>query len=375
VTGPDRSRPGLPIAAWAGLLSAGAVLAAVLVAAAVLAARGDIGAGAAEALVVGAVAGLLVSVLAVVAARRLAAALRTLHSDAVHRLHEPSSPVVRPGHRPVAARLSTELTELGRMLDALHLRVRVADEAGARHQRDARTVGAGVSELLTGLVAAEEGARGQLAAELHDTVAQSLALARTTLRDGSGSPAELVQLADHLEDAEEQVRAVMARTRPPALRDGDLASAVNGLRADMAVRYGLTVSVQWPDTPHPLPLAAAVTLYRFFQEALLNVVKHADVDRAELALTVQDDAVVGTVRDAGPGFEPDAVQPVRGRHVGLGLLRERARLSGGALHVVSGAGEGTSLTLRLPRSADAPGSGVLPDLPLPERRRAEQTSG
>jgi signal transduction histidine kinase len=57
------------------------------------------------------------------------------------------------------------------------------------------------------------------------------------------------------------------------------------------------------------------------------------------------------VRDRGPGFSPDAVRPVRGRHVGLGLLRERARLSGGELHVLSGAGEGTVLTLRLPRAA------------------------
>jgi signal transduction histidine kinase len=269
----------------------------------------------------------------------------------------------------VAARLSSELVDLARVLDALHLRVRVADELGARHQRDARTVVAGVSELLSGLVAAEEGARGQLSAELHDTVAQSLTLARNQLRDGGTTPAELDRLADHLEDAEEQVRAVMARTRPPALRDGDLASAVSGLRADMDARYGLAVRVRWPAEPHPLPLSAAVTLYRFFQEGLLNVVKHADVDEAELELAVEDDAVVGTVRDSGPGFEPEAVQPIRGRHVGLGLLRERARLSGGELLVSSGAGEGAVLMLRLPRAPEPPGPST-DTTAAPARRRA-----
>jgi signal transduction histidine kinase len=334
------------------VLSGGAVLTTVLATTAVTAVQDRLDTGALTALGIGAVAGLLVTAVVIVAARRLAAALSVLHSDAVLRLHDPSSPVVRPGRRPAAARMSTELTELSRVLDALHLRVRVADEVGARHQRDAQTVGAGVHELLSGLVAAEEGARGQLSAELHDTVAQSLALARGLLRDDPASPATLAALADHLEDAEEQVRAVMARTRPPALRDGDLASAVSGLRADMAARYGLDVHVSWPEAPHPLPLAAAVTLYRFFQEALLNVVKHADVDEAELALAVEQGAVVGIVRDAGPGFDPGAVRPVRGRHVGLGLLRERARLSGGVLHVLSGTGEGTVLTLRLPRPTD-----------------------
>jgi nitrate/nitrite-specific signal transduction histidine kinase len=64
--------------------------------------------------------------------------------------------------------------------------------------------------------------------------------------------------------------------------------------------------------------------------------------------------VTATVRDEGPGFDPAGVKPDRGRHVGLGLLRERARLSGGSLEVTSRRGEGTVLTLRLPRPAAAP---------------------
>ena len=66
----------------------------------------------------------------------------------------------------------------------------------------------------------------------------------------------------------------------PSPRDGDLAQAVIALRDDMELRYGLQVEVEWPDSPYPLPLVTAVTLYRFFQESLLNVIKHADVDDA-----------------------------------------------------------------------------------------------
>ncbi len=360
-----RSRSGLPLAVWATLLGAGSVLTVVGVVAVVLGADHSLSNVAVEALASGACAGLLVVLCSVVAAIRLANTLRGLHGDAVRRLAEPGLPMHMT--RRLVTRASLEVGELARTLDALHLRVRVADELGERHRRDAETAGAGVFELLSGLVAAEEGARGQLAAELHDTVAQSLMIARGLLASSPSTPVELAKLSDYVEDAEEQVRAVMARTRPPALRDGDLATAVGMLRLDMNARYGLQVSVEWPDSPYPLPLASAVTVYRFFQEALLNVVKHADVDDAVVSLRIDEATVLAQVRDAGPGFDPSTVRPDRGRHVGLGLLRERARLSGGNLEVASRRGEGTNLTLRLPR----PSSAVVPPVAeVPDQQQA-----
>jgi signal transduction histidine kinase len=374
-----RLGPGLPLAVWAAVLGGGAVLTTVGVAAVVLDAGGRLHSSSIAALGAGACAGLVVVLASVIAAIRLAGALRELHIEAARRLAEPGLPVHTT--RRLVTQASLEVAELARTLDALHLRVRVADELGQRHRRDAETAGAGVFELLSGLVAAEEGARGQLAAELHDTVAQSLMIARSLLAAKPTAPADIAKLTDYVEDAEEQVRAVMARTRPPALRDGDLASAVGGLRLDMNARYGLHVAVEWPDSPYPLTLASAVTVYRFFQEALLNVVKHADVDDAVVSLRVDEDSVLAQVRDEGPGFDPGSVRPDRGRHVGLGLLRERARLSGGGLEVDSRRGEGTTLTLRLPRpsSAVAPPPEVLANLPaqgsvddLPLRRLSDR---
>ncbi len=308
--------------------------------------------------------GLLVSLVAAacaaLAATGLSRGLCALRSDAVRRLQDPSAPLRRPDVQGrLAVRAGSELADLARTLDALHLRVRVADEVAERHRRSAQTASAGMFELLSGLVEAEEGARGQLSAELHDTVAQSLMLTRSLLA-GDPSPETLARVTEYVEDAEEQVRAVMARTRPPALREGDLAEAIRGLRDDMAARYGLTVQVAWPEIAYPLPLVTAVTVYRFFQEALLNVVKHADVDTADAALHVDESGLRATVVDRGPGFEPGAVRPERGRHVGLGLLRERARLAGGSLEVASRPMEGTVLTLHLPRP---PAGGTPPPSP------------
>jgi signal transduction histidine kinase len=299
---------------------------------------------------------LLIGLLAGVVAARFARVLRLLRAEALRRLHDPSAPVSGDSGNKVPGWAGSEMVELARTLEALHMRVRMADEVGERHRRSAETASAGMFELLAGLVAAEEGARGQLSAELHDTVAQSLMAARSMLADRG---AEVGQAAELIAEAEEQVRAVMARTRPPALREGDLALAVAALRDDMENRYGLVVELSWPTEAYPLPLATAVTVYRFFQEGLLNVVKHADVDLACATLRMDDEWVVASVSDEGPGFDPEDVRADKGRHVGLGLLRERARLVGGSLEVTSWPAQGATLSLRLPRGA-AGATGLLP---------------
>ena len=358
-----RSGRGLPLALLAAAGCLAACVATVAVVAAVLHALGQLAHLDGTAILAGAATAATVSVAFGYAASRIARGLRELRDDAVHRLRDPHSPVRTP-----SGGIASELAELAATLEALHLRVRVADEVADRHRRTAEMASAGMFELLSGLVAAEEGARGQLAAELHDTVAQTLMLARSLLSAGEPqSPEALRRVADLVADAEEQVRAVMARTRPPALRDGDLARAVAGLRDDLTLRYGLDVDIRWPDAPHPLPLVTAITVYRFFQEGLLNVVKHCDLDRAAISLEISGDAVVATVRDEGPGFAPEQVAAEQGRHVGLDLLRERARLAGGCIEVLSWPQPGVTLTLRLPRAAAAPvtASVYRPAPPLP----------
>lgn len=280
-------------------------------------------------------------VTAALAADHAAEALRSLRDEAVRRIRQPDAP--GPGGPARGIRATAEMNDLQAAVEALALRMRVADELAARHKQGAETASAGMFELLSGLIDAEEAARGQLAAELHDTVAQSLAAARTLSADGQHDRAQ-----QYLEEAEEQVRAVMARTRPPALRDRDLAAAIGELRDEFAQRYGLTVQLRWPAHPRPMTVVAAVTVYRFFQESLLNVVKHADVDVAHVALAIEGDVLVASVRDGGPGFDPAAVRPARGRHVGLSLLRERVRLAGGTLEVSSAPGAGTTLSMTLP---------------------------
>jgi chemotaxis family two-component system sensor kinase Cph1 len=307
----------VPIAALVFLLALAAGCSVLAASVSILQATGHVSVPMWEALLAGSPAAVVIAVIATVANVQTTRAVRRMQARA-------------------------------RTVDALQRRVRIADEVAERHRRTAENASAGMFELLSGLVAAEEGARGQLAAELHDTVAQSLTTAQVLLCDGD-NPLAVRRAADLISEAEEQVRAVMARTTPPALREGDLARAVSGLRDDLRNRYAIEIELSWPAEAYPLPLVTAITTYRFFQEGLLNVVKHADVDEARAQLWIDDDWVVATVIDEGSGFDPDAVHSEGGRHVGLGLLRERARLVGGSLEVLSSPVRGTTLTLRLPR--------------------------
>ena len=370
-------RPSLPLAAWVAVGATAAVVALIgLVGVALL--PGGLSRTEWAALALGLGLGLLFAAAGVVWSRRVTAGLRKLHADAVRRLRDPSLRV-ETSSAPYAVRAATELGELARVLDALHLRARVANEVAEQSRRTAEHASAGVFELLSGLVAAEEATRGQLSAELHDTVAQSLAAARSLLSEDDPTPPaadRLARVRELVEDAEEQVRAVMARTRPAELREGDLASAVGALRREFALRYLVTVRLSWPEQPYPLPLVSAVTVYRFFQEALLNVVKHAEVDEADASLAVEGDQLVAEVRDAGPGFVPGEVHSQGGRHVGLGLLRERARLAGGSLVVTTAPGAGTTLSLRLPLSPRTALGGLVavPPAPAPDGGRPVGTS-
>ena len=111
----------------------------------------------------------------------------------------------------------------------------------------------------------------------------------------------------------------------------------------------MTVSGPVRRLPPDLELAA----YRIVQEALNNVVQHAQASQAWVEVRFEAEHLVLSVRDDGQGFEapdlPDAL--ARQGHFGLMGIQERALLYGGQLTLRSAPGEGTEVTVRLPYPA------------------------
>lgn len=286
-------------------------------------------------------------------------------SSAVERAFDAESPAdTRPHRRADIADVVEDLV--------LSLRRRAHDaEADARHQRDLALASAsGVVDLVTAMVSAEERVRGHMVADLHDTVAQELLVAiyqadelAARVDDAMADPEELAALVEEqaaaevakkVRETEQTLRQLMRDARPPELTVGDLSTAISGLVRDLNASSELEVRVTLPDQPVAMPMAWASTVYRFCQEALRNVVKHAQTDSAELTFSLGDGVLRVVVADHGKGFAHMPEPTTTGRHVGLVLMAQRVGALGGRVQTQSAPGQGTTVTL---------------DLPLPRRPR------
>ena len=94
-----------------------------------------------------------------------------------------------------------------------------------------------------------------------------------------------------------------------------------------------------------LPADVTMTLYRIAQEALNNVVKHAEATRVDIMLLNQSDRVAIRIRDDGRGFDPQAI-PVG--HLGIRIMAERAQKIGADFQVQSQPGRGTEVSVTWP---------------------------
>jgi NarL family two-component system sensor histidine kinase YdfH len=202
--------------------------------------------------------------------------------------------------------------------------------------------------------------RQRMARDLHDTLAQGLAGMILQLEAADSHLAN-----GHVDRAQAVVQQAMARARSTL---GEARSVIGDLRAlstspgDVheiaraeADRFtasgGLPCELQAPEAVG-VPAETAEQVQRFLSEALSNVARHARASRAWILVEADGDGLGVTVRDDGTGFELEEASGQPG-HFGLVGMRERARLAGGRVEVLSGRGVGTSLKLWLPLGREA----------------------
>ena len=120
-----------------------------------------------------------------------------------------------------------------------------------------------------------------------------------------------------------------------------LEKLVERFRTDQGLEIDLTTKVSFV---HLTPAVEMVVL-RIVQEALNNVWRHSQSNRAEVRVTQTDDDLRVGIQDFGVGFDPAQVKKTR---YGLAGMRERARLFGGATEIESALGKGTRIVVTLP---------------------------
>lgn len=207
--------------------------------------------------------------------------------------------------------------------------------------------------------AAVSAERNRIARELHDSVSQALygiALGTRTVRTlVDRQPLEdniKTTLANPLEyvlslaDAGlAEMRALIFELRPDALEKEGLVVALTKQAEAVRARHKLDVRTELCDEPSALSLTTKEALYRVAQEALNNLIKHAHATRVDLRLDCSADALTLEVQDDGVGFDPQAEYL---GHMGLHTMRERVVRLGGALHIESAPGQGTTVQVSLP---------------------------
>jgi PAS domain S-box-containing protein len=218
--------------------------------------------------------------------------------------------------------------------------------------------------LASQLTIAEEKERRVIAADLHDYVGQSLALARMQLASASTSASDS-KLADKLDDISgtllkslEDTQKLMLELSSPAMHESGLSSAISEwLEFQIEERHSLKTEVI-DNIPHnrrkTLDLNVRTILFRNVRELLVNVVKHARANKVSVRLEDRNTSIRIIVEDDGIGFDPGAATQAGSKTGGFGLfsIEELMADLGGNLKIVSEPGEGCTAILSAPFSAD-----------------------
>jgi signal transduction histidine kinase len=224
-----------------------------------------------------------------------------------------------------------------RLAEQFALRASIAVDLSRRVARDS----------LRRVVAGQEVERRRLARELHDETGQALTSILLGLRalEGTHDDANVDDLRELVVATLQDVRRLAVQLRPKALDDFGLVPALERLVETFSESSGITVELEAGLGEERVPTDVETTLYRIVQEALTNIVKHADAKRVSIVLVRRDGWVTAVVEDDGRGFDPAAVTA---DNLGLDGMRERVELHEGHLTVETAPGSGTTLRVEVP---------------------------
>ncbi|MFH2008771.1 MAG: histidine kinase [bacterium] len=212
------------------------------------------------------------------------------------------------------------------------------------------------ARLLDRIVSAQEQERQRIARDLHDELGQSLSVMYLSLQshkdDCSHSQDAWTDLESQIDGMIDHVRRLAWQLRPAELDDFGLETVLTEHLAEVGKRTSVELDLCFVGqlaNGERLPGSIELALYRVAQEAVTNIIRHADARKGSLVVMRQQDSVVLLVEDDGKGFVIDS-QDRAGAHGHLGLLgmQERITALGGTLTIDSAPAEGTTVRAVVP---------------------------
>jgi signal transduction histidine kinase len=210
------------------------------------------------------------------------------------------------------------------------------------------------------LVTLQEDERRRLAQDLHDDPLQTLTYLVRMLEQLTEDPALPMDLAvlvrrdgELATEVVDTLRTVIHGLRPPVLDDFGAVAALRQLVDEVRSRHGISIRMRVSGEQERLSAECELTVYRVAQEALSNVVRHAQATNTRVDLHFGEDVVL-TVTDDGCGIPRSSTSASSGSRLGLIGMRERVNLVGGSLDVHARVPNGTVVRATIPR--ERPGS-------------------
>lgn len=226
----------------------------------------------------------------------------------------------------------------------------------ALKQAEAKQVEAEQVELLRRLVKAQEDEQRRISRELHDQMGQSLAallLGLKSLKEGvqsEAAAAAIQRLQDITNSIADEMHSLVRELRPPALDDLGLHTALSNYIAEWSQRSSVIIDFHSNGLLHDrLGSQLERAVYRIVQEALNNVIKHANAQNVSVILEKRAARLLIIVEDDGVGFDVEALleTPAKNRRFGLLGMQERAALVGGSVNIESTPGVGTTVLVKI----------------------------
>ena len=244
--------------------------------------------------------------------------------------------------------------EVGQLATAFNSMAQSLEEQQAELERAAARERRFLGELL----AAQESERTRVARELHDETGSALTSLMLDLRNlqrtlpAGAAVARLQELQKRLELTLGEVKRIARDLYPLPLEQLGFDEAIGQYIRDHGSRHGLNVELRINQLPEHLPPNVATALYRILQEALANVVRHAQARHVSVVIDRRWRDLVMVVEDDGRGMPPsDLGSPATGTGLGLHGIRERLALLHGELNIEATPGGGTTLSVRVPVEA------------------------
>jgi signal transduction histidine kinase len=248
-----------------------------------------------------------------------------------------------------------QMLTIGGLL-ALRVRQSRAEEALRTSEATLRSRCERTRRLAGRLINSREAVRAQIARDLNDGVCQELAglaVAVCEIKSRRGdiqsdhAQAALTTIQRRTLGVVDSVRRLSHDLHPSTLQHIGLAAALQALCIEIEQRHDIQVGFTTSGDFRRINPATALSLFRIVQEALNNAAVHGNARRVTVSIARGDDSVELTVIDDGRGFDVDiGLRAPRG--LGLASMEERAHLLGGAIHVFSRPGRGTTIRFRAP---------------------------